>query len=154
MRSPGSRWRISRSMVDFTWSTGRLVETENSISAMVMPLLVARAARVGQFLDDRAGVVDVAQGLQDALRVDRHRTPLVGGEEVVPGQALDVAIEDDAHELARRVDGGAARAAADDVAGVHEVEGLGQVHARLLLGITRWQDPRPLVAPGRRAVVE
>src|SRR5678816_27344 len=94
MRSPGSRWRISRSMVDFTWSTGRLVETENSISAMVMPLLVARAARVGQFLDDRAGVVDVAQGLQDALRVDRHRTPLVGGEEVVPGQALDVAIED------------------------------------------------------------
>src|SRR5687768_400461 len=54
-------------------------------------------------------------GLDDAGRMDAHGPVRAGVIPVVAGEALDVAIEDEADDLGLLVDDGAARVPADDV---------------------------------------
>src|SRR5215211_3795430 len=85
----------------------------------------ARSCRLafGQFVGDFFGVEDLAEDFEDAAgvygdgAVDRFVVVEVADER------LDVAVEDQADQLAVLVDGGRATVSADDVVGRDEVVG-------------------------------
>src|SRR5436309_8515680 len=75
--------------------------------------------------------VDLAEAFQDRPAV--HGDGAVGPRVEPEGaaQRMDVAVEDEADDLARAVDHGAAGVAADDVVGGHEVEALRRIEPAL-----------------------
>ncbi len=84
----------------------------------------------------------------------RHGAGYVIPVEETVRQHLDVAVEDDTHDFRVPVDDRAARVAADDVGGRHEVERRREVQRVAPLTPERGQAPRLLVVERGRPVVQ
>src|SRR5207253_8566330 len=65
----------------------------------------------------------MTQSFEDGGRIDSHRATNAVIELIIPRQRLQIAVEDDADELAGAVDHRTSGIAADDVGGADEVEG-------------------------------
>src|SRR5690242_3313618 len=76
----------------------------------------------GQLVGQRGGAVNIAQRLEYAARIDADGSSHRVVKDEVPRQRLDVPVKDDANHLRVLVDSRRARVAADDVAGVDEVQ--------------------------------
>jgi len=76
---------------------------------------------IPQFVRQMPSFVNIPQRFTNRTAVNRHGTADVVGVEVSGGQRLDVAVEDDANELARPVDDRTAGVAANDVSGADEI---------------------------------
>src|SRR5262249_14974118 len=104
-----------------------------------------RSLLSGQLVRKVAGVIHLAQRLDDALRVDGDGSGDFVGEDEVQHQRLDVAVKDQTHHLRVLVDNGTAGVAADDVGGADEVQRRLQVELVPGLDPTGRQVERRLV---------
>src|SRR5262245_47594650 len=89
----------------------------DTISFLTTASLVCRGSlgRPRDLVRERGHAVDVTQRLDDRAGVHRDAARLPVGVAELPGEALDVAVEHEAHVVAVPVQHGAARIAADDV---------------------------------------
>src|SRR5439155_25459034 len=92
-----------------------------------------------------AGVVHLAERLDDGLRVDRYRPRLLIGVSEIEHQRLEVAVKDQADDLGFLVDDRATRIAADDVRRANEIERRLQVELAFALDPALRQVERLLV---------
>ena len=66
--------------------------------------------------------IDLAQGFLNPARIHGNRACLLVVVSKVPGERLDIAVEDDSDHFAFPIDGGRAGIASDDVGGGNEVQ--------------------------------
>jgi hypothetical protein len=78
--------------------------------------------RRDEFVGERGGVVDFAQGLDDGAGVGEDGAANFIFELEIPGERLNVSVEEDADDFALCVDDRGARVSADAVSGVYGVE--------------------------------
>ena len=88
----------------------------------------------GQFIRERIGAVNIAQSFQDPTRIDVDGAADGVIVDKIPRQRLNIAIENDAHQLAGPVDHGTTRIATDNIGGFHGIQRSIELDPRLFLG--------------------
>src|SRR5262249_29587464 len=119
---PPARWRrpASKGRTKPSTSSNASEATSDALSPCLTRTGLLHPPALGEFMGQILRSVNLVDCFQDRGRVHRGGAPLFVVEGVVPGQALQVAVENNPHELPGPVDHGAARIAADDVVGADE----------------------------------
>src|SRR5213593_2699469 len=87
----------------------------------------------GELVRQLLSVVNLSQRFDDSLRVNGHGACFLLREQEVEHERIDVAVENNSHQLGIPVDDRAAGIAPDDVGGADEIEGRVQIEPALAL---------------------
>src|SRR5665213_2554256 len=92
------------------------------VNVLDLDALDLSTVAAGEFLGEVGRVIDVPERFEDGGGIDGGGAPLLVGVGIIPGKALQVAVENDADEFAGAVNHRTAGVASDDVVGADEIQ--------------------------------